>query len=232
MAIAFVNGARLGNPASASSIVTASASLTAGNFFAIAYYVDDVSVTPSGVPTDTAGNTYIQAGTTQAIGGGGGNIAIYYVFNCLGSAVNVVTLNLSGATADRAYADWQFSGVPITNPKIGTVFGSGASGLTLTASSALSHGSGSCVMLALGVGFGAGGTSITAGGSGYTFTAFNFTGSADNNLGDEYQILSADNTPSMTADFSLSAWGIMGASFGTPVTSASGHRLALLGAGN
>jgi hypothetical protein len=48
---------------------------------------------------------------------------------------------------------------------------------------------------------------------------------------DEYIVQSADDTPTMTLGATTIAAGLMGASFGTPVT-ASARRFLLLGVGN
>ncbi len=225
MAIAFVNGSRGGNTASASSIATTAQSLTAGNLTVIAYYMDSPTVTPSGVPTDTAGNTYIQVGATQTQTPSGGNYAMFYAFNCLGNASNIVTVNLSASIGYRAWDRWQFSGVPTTNPYIINQFGTAASG-TAMSTAAVSHGSGSAVITCFGGQFSTSG--VTAGGSGYTFTAFAITGDVTTYFGDQYKVVSADDTPTMTGSQSLS-WALFAASFGTPPTI---RRLSLLGAGN
>ncbi len=216
MAIAFVNAARGGNTSSASSIASAATSATAGNLLVATFYMDDVTKTPSGVPTDTATNTFRQAGTTQAIGGGGGNIAMYYAFNCLGNASNIITLSLSGSSGTRAYSVLQFSGVPTTNPMIGgTAFGSGNSGTAVNCTTALSHGQGSSVIIGYGVAFTGAGNGFNTGGGGYTFNKYTITGLTDNEWADEYLIGTADSTPTMTVNVSTFAYGIMGASFGT-----------------
>jgi hypothetical protein len=194
--------------------------------------MDNSAVTPSGVPTDTAGNTYVQSGTTQQIGGGGGNMCMFYAYNCLGNASNVITLSLSGSTVDRVYDLWQFSGVPTTDPKIDVQFGSGNSGQTFSTASAVSHGAGSCVIVVMGTSYSSNGTGMNAGGSGYTFVGFTITGQTTNFWGDEYQVLSADNTPSMSSTLTSFAWGVLATSFGTPNTANTRRRFLLLGVGN
>ncbi len=231
MAIAFVNAARGGNTSSASSIASAATSATAGNLLVAMFYIDDSTKTPSGVPTDTAGNTYFQTGTTQQIGGGGGNMCIFYAYNCLGNASNIVTLSLSGSSSDRAYSVLQFSGVPTTDPKINTAFGTASSGTTVTTTTAVSHGSGSCVIIGWGVSFGSG-AGPSSGGGGYTFTNFAITGNVNKEHADEYIVQSADDTPTMTLGATTIAAGLMGASFGTPNTVTTRRRFLLLGVGN
>jgi hypothetical protein len=194
------------------------------------FYVDDPTKTPTGVPTDTAGNTYFAAGNVE-IGGGGGYIYMYYAYNCLGNASNVVTLSLSGSSAYRAYDILQFSGVPTTDPKINTASGSLSSGTTLNCSTALSHGSGSAVYSVYGVSFGSGAGPATGGG-GYTFTNYAITGDANTNYADEYIVTSSDDTPTMGLGFDTGGAGIFGASFGTPNTATARRRLLLLGVGN
>jgi hypothetical protein len=232
VAIAFVNGSRGGNTSSSSSIATTATSLTAGNFTAVAFVIDDGTITPSGVPTDTAGNTYVQVGTTQTGSGGGPNICMFRAYNCLGNASNTVTLSLSGSSTYRAWARWQLSGVPTSDPYISPFqFGSATSAPSNIMSTAtVSHGSGEAVFLCLGSSFGNPG--CTAGGTSYTFNAFAITGDAVQYYGDQYLISSSDNTPQMTDGDTSAHWSLFAAAFGTPVTVATRRRLLLLGVGN
>lgn len=224
MAIAFVNGSRGGSTASANSIATAAQSLTAGNWTAMAFYIDTVGITPTGVPTDTAGNTYVQKGGTQVLSGGG-NVCVYHAFNCLGNASNIVTLPLSGSSPYRAFTRWQFSGVPATDPYVDTKFSTAASGTALSTAS-ISHGSAEVVIVAFGVAFSA--TGMPSGGAGYTFNGFAITGDAIPYFGDEYHIVSADEAPTMTSSSSV-AWALFGLSAGTPATVSRNSRMSLVG---
>lgn len=97
-----------GFPASASTIPATAFVATAGNLLVAAFWPDNGSVSSV---ADTAGNTWHVATT-----GGGQQWAIYYAYNCLGHAANVVTATLSGATVSRAFMVRQFSGVPTTDP--------------------------------------------------------------------------------------------------------------------
>lgn len=231
MAIAFVNGTRSGYTASGANIPTTAHVLTAGNLHVVGFWVDDGAIVVSGVPTDTAGNTYLTAGIDQQMSGGAPNLSLFYCYNCLGHATNVVTLNLSGACTYRAWCRWQFSGVPASNPYISPFnFGTGASGQALSTAS-LSHGAAECVICAFGCSFnGFGG--MLSGGSGYTFNKFEFDGGGSPSYFDEYHIVSADEAATALSQSTTDPWAILAASFGTQISAGVSRRgLALLGVG-
>ncbi len=60
--------------------------------------------------TDVAGNTYVDSGAGR-LSGGPGFIQMYYAYNVATNASNKVTVNFSGAVAERAMIVVEYSGV-------------------------------------------------------------------------------------------------------------------------
>lgn len=121
------------NSASATSIASPAKSTTTGNFLFVAISKYQSSTTINSV-TDTAGNTYVRAGTTY---GGDSNhkMDIFYTPSPItGNANNVATANFSGSSAFRVIAQAEFSYSGAT----GITFDSEASG-KLDASATTTH---------------------------------------------------------------------------------------------
>lgn len=113
MAIVFVNRVQGGSTASTNSVASPTMNASAGNLL-VALVTWTTGVNFSSI-SDTAGNTWTQAGV-QFSGPGTVNVLIlYYAYNCLGNASNVVTVNLSGNTSYRSIVVEQFSGVQINS---------------------------------------------------------------------------------------------------------------------
>jgi hypothetical protein len=223
MAIAFVNRAQGGGSVSASSIISPAAAHTAGNLL-VALMTFDASGGNFSSITDTAGNTWIQAGTETLAGPGNNKLRIYYAYNCLGNASNVVTVNLSAGTVYRSLVVLQFSGIqtssdPLSDNKAGT----GSS--TSIASSSLTVTASSEVICAIIIGV----HDTIVGGSGYTLTSFAITGDPNKYYADEYHIVSASEAATGTQ--STGSWDIKAASFKIALAIAINNNRTLMGAG-
>lgn len=122
MAIAFVNSA-VGLGGGTSAVTDPAISHTAGNLIVVLCWAgaDDSNV--SGV-TDTAGNTYLEALRVVALGA---TAEIWYAYNCLGHATNVVTVTRIGAGFQSLIVS-QYAGVmTAANPFEVAASGSGLS---------------------------------------------------------------------------------------------------------
>jgi hypothetical protein len=215
--MAFVNASRGGNTASGATIPATAAAHTAGNLLT-AWFRHDLSgvSTITGV-ADTAGNTWHQAGTVHEEGEGGvyanGSWQyLYYAYNCLGHATNVVTATISGACTGRGFSVLQFSLMQAaSDPLLDVEFGTGNSPSIATPVLTVSQ---SAVLVA-GL-LGAGGSIV--GGAGYTCTPFDL-GDASLVFADEYKALSASEA--MTATHTTQVWSIFGAAFATIATTSA-----------
>src|SRR3990167_4288891 len=104
MALAFVNRAESTVTSTPqSSIDTAAVSHTAGNLLVV--FLSYQSTNPTEVDfstlTDLAGNTYVQAGSEHVQTNN--HLRVYYAYDCLGHATNVVTLTLQGSTGTSGF---------------------------------------------------------------------------------------------------------------------------------
>lgn len=181
MAILFVNGVRGGNISSATTVASPSMSHSAGNLLVASFRIYPSAITISSV-ADTAGNTWHQAGT-RLVDSFDSTESMYYAYNCLGNAANVVTATLSTAATYRAISVTQFSGVrtatdPLLDAQSGTGTGTAMATATLNAT-------GNVVVVAFAFSISAG----LAGGTGFTMTPFSVTGDATLYFADEYRIL-------------------------------------------
>lgn len=147
MAIAVVTsaGGESGS-SSVSSQATSAFSATTGNLVCVMIRYDE-SLSVSSV-TDTAGNTYTQAGTTAD--SGAGKLDIWYAKNIAGNASNVVTANLSGSAAFCVVRAVQYSGLDTSSPLDVTAKGTVASGTTVSTSPAKSTSQADEVVVACG----------------------------------------------------------------------------------
>lgn len=111
MAIAFVNGVALSDPAEVTSIDATAQSHASGNSIIVllSNYKVDGPVAVASV-TDTAGNSYIKIGTT---GGGDAlhDVECWFAANIVGNAANVVTATFARETTFRSIAVAQYSGL-------------------------------------------------------------------------------------------------------------------------
>ncbi len=197
-AITYINRAE-GFTSSGTSVATAAASHTTGNFLAVY-----VQIQSAGTPTvtDTAGNTYTQAGA--AVSDGVNRIRIFYAYNITGNASNVVTANWSGASTYNGISVRQFSGIQTSsNPLDDNDEGTGNSANLATPSLTLSGTEGLIF---------AGMTDynpVFVAGSGFTLNEINdgFGGY----MADEYKIVTASEAA--TASNDSGTWLIKGALF-------------------
>jgi hypothetical protein len=114
MAIAYVNGAAAnGGAVNATTISAAAINATTGNFIVVGFssYQGAAGVV-TGV-TDTAGNTYQQAGSDESADGTH-HASVWYAENITGNASNVVTGTYTGSSAYRCIVVAQFSGVALS----------------------------------------------------------------------------------------------------------------------
>lgn len=225
--ISHVNRAEGYNGASSvSSCSTTAQSHTTGNLLV---FVVNRQVSTSITVSDTAGNTWTQAGSEQV--NSTNRVRVYYAYNITGNGSNVVTATLSSGTSQHFNCSVrQFSGVQTSSDPIdGT---NGANGSSTTASTGTIDISASQAVI---VAFTeADGQNISAG-SGYTATVFN-GGSGDGNyFADEYKIVTADEAATFTVG--SGGWAIAGAAFkatptGGPYTYSVTRNLDGTGANN
>jgi len=111
VAITLVNtdsGAGGGN---GGTIASAGAVLTAGNLLVVAVTFASTNVTSI---ADTAGNTYVAAGTISSANPSANLAEIWYAKNVTGHAANVVTVTFNGTPNLRAIHVLQYAGVHTT----------------------------------------------------------------------------------------------------------------------
>lgn len=204
-AAGFVNTASNENTGTASSIATAATSLTAGNLIVIVTNEQSASPIAFNI-TDTAGNTYRQAGTTFNVAGNTNNFSIYYAYNALGNASNIVTATLvSGSAGFLEVGTWQFSGFGTSDPLGSQTAAQGSSASPTT--SVLPIIGNSSVIVAFVLAFGAGLSQGTGFVGSPTPSGF-FMG--------EYGIVTSSSAA--TANSANNTWGITAAIFNTSVT--------------
>lgn len=200
MAIAFVNHTSNGN-LSDTSVLAAAAVHTAGNLLVVfvnTQLADAVTV------SDTAGNSFFEVPNSPVLTPNAVNrLRLFYAWNCLGHATNVVRADWAGTSFYNAIAVNQFSGVMTTDPIGDSDEGSGAG--TALATPSLTVAASEEVIVA---GMEADAQGLTAG-SGYTLTLVNdglggYTAS-------EYKIVTASEAA--TATCAGSGWGIIAACF-------------------
>lgn len=206
-AAVFVNSASNENTGSGSSIAAAATSLTAGNLIVVVTNEQSASVIGFNV-TDTAGNTYHQAGTTFNVTGNSNNFSIYYAYNALGNAGNVVTATLvSGSASFLEIGTFQFSGFGASDPLGSQTAAQGSSAAPTT--SVLPITGNSSVIVAFVLAFGQG---LSPG------TGFNGTPTPSGFFMGEYGIVTTSQAA--VANSANNTWGITAAIFNTPGTPA------------
>jgi hypothetical protein len=218
MAIAFVS--RVTSPqnsGSANSIPTAGLTINAGNLVVVAGSHDPNSGFDfTGGVTDDGGNTWHQAGPTfTPFGAADFSIAMFYTYNSLARASDVITMALTGSLPFRAYAVEQFSGLgtgdPLADYKTG--FGTTSSdGQTVsTASLTLPGGSTEGVVVAYGLAAGA----WLSAGTGYDGVMFDHpdAGAGVNFFLTEHHIVSASEAAQATADQFPFEWALIAGLF-------------------
>lgn len=208
MAIALVNRAQGGNSGSATSITSPATAHTAGNLLVALISCSQGSSVSS--ITDTAGNTWIQAGE-EWVGASTNRKRIYYAWNCLGHAANVITVNFVAAVTYRVVVVQQFSGVDnVRNPYLDFRVGSG-SGTAISTRSFNPFASESVI-----TGIMVNSNDSISAGSGYNLVNFAITGDATKYFGDEYQITST--AVAVTATGANSSWDILAVAFASVKT--------------
>ena len=132
MAISIINSNTSGDGASSSNTIQIPAtSLTSGNLIVIGIRYNSSTATCS--ISDTAGNTYTQAGSY--ILNGTDRISMWYAKNTIGNANNVVTVSLSVSCTYRYASSIQVSGLDIINPLDTTASGTVSNGTVITSGS-------------------------------------------------------------------------------------------------
>lgn len=217
-AATFINTASNENTGTATSIATPATSLTAGNLIVVVANEQTASVVPLNI-MDTAGNTYHQAGMTFNVTGNSNNFSIYYAYNALGNASNIVTATLSsGSAAFLEVGTYQFSGFGTSDPLGSQTAAQGSSAAPAT--SVLPITGNSSAIVAFVLAFGAGLSQGTG-----------FTGSPTPSgffMG-EYGIFTS--SAAAVANSANNTWGITAAIFNTsaPVMGASGTTVLIKG---
>lgn len=113
MALAFVNGAAQFLAGGAASIVSAAASVSAGNLLVVGTRTTSGATVTS--MTDDAGNLFIRL-AREPVATGGSMIEMWAAYNTLADATNQITANLSASVSARAISHVQFSGVALISP--------------------------------------------------------------------------------------------------------------------
>lgn len=107
MAIAYVDGSTASSGASsASTLALPAINAATGNLIVVFGQGASQDVTSV---ADTAGNTYVQAGSTES------GQACFYAMNVIANAANVVTLTFAASTDYRAGGVVQYSGLATTS---------------------------------------------------------------------------------------------------------------------
>lgn len=199
----FVNRVSNESVSAVSNISAPAANHVAGNLLVALVSQQNNGAGVANTITDTAGNTWYQAGTTYASASLQNYLSIYYAYNITGNAANVVNAAFS-PTPSGGYCEikvLQFSGFGTSDPFGAQVAATGTS-TTPTSPSVTTIGASSVIVgwieadyrfIAAGSGFTAGGASP----SGYFF--------------DEYKIVSASQTAAATC--ASGDWRITAASF-------------------
>lgn len=115
MAIAYVNSANPIVNGSGTDVAFDATSLTAGNLIAVEIRWSGSGITITSI-TDTAGNTYVQAGTDIDTVALGAHVALWYAQNTAGNGSNIVTIHFSGGGGSGVYVtNAQYSGLATSN---------------------------------------------------------------------------------------------------------------------
>lgn len=218
-AVAFVNYTFGGQVSGAASVSATAANHTTGNCILVAV---SRTVTDVVTVTDTALNTYTQAGSTF-IEGGTHNMSLFYCYNITGNASNVVTATTATNPADFFVIEvYQFSGMG-TTALVGTNQTATGTGTTAsTASLTLTNSSGVvfCNVIcetpgAFSAGAGFSGNTNGVSGLDYFFT--------------QYKIVSVSTAPSCTTG--NNNWGMQAGIFNGPSGGGSSSSFGGLTAG-
>jgi hypothetical protein len=201
MSIAAVSRVRTSNTSSVSTVANAvTFNAVAGNLLVtlVQWQVNNFSSI-----ADTAGNTWVQAGTEVV--SGNNKCRIYYAENCAANASNVVTVTFSAASTYRAIVVHQFSGVATSSSLDDAKNATGSSTTPATASLTATASEDVIVAMILAVA-----NSNTAG-TGYTGVAFAFVGDPVAYMMDEYHIVTASEAATSTC--ANGSWYITAAMF-------------------
>ena len=112
MAITLVNSAVTNDATAATTIASAAFNATTGNAVLVGVSAYDTDGVVTGV-TDTAGNTYVRAGSDEGLDATH-HMSVWYALNITGNASNVVTATYTGSSAYRILGVSQFSGLATT----------------------------------------------------------------------------------------------------------------------
>lgn len=199
MALAFVQRVQGGSTASSATAAVTYGSTTASGSLLI--LLASANGATHNAPTDTAGNTWVQAGTT--FDQGSNKLSIWYVVNAPANA-GTVTMNFGASYIYRAVVIFEFSGAA-TSGVLDQAQG-GQAGATATASTgSFTLAAASELLIAITVG------TQTITGSLATTTNFAISGDAAKYYLDQYGIVSSNQA--VTSTDSGTGSGIFGASF-------------------
>lgn len=110
-----VNSQTGANDANDTTVASAALNVTSGNLIAVCVLAQEGAETNTiDSVTDTAGNTYTPA-PAYGVGGGGGQVRVFYAYNCLGNASNVATATFSGNNRYKHILQVQISGEDLTS---------------------------------------------------------------------------------------------------------------------
>ena len=198
-AIAFINYTDGGLVSATNSQSADAANHTTGNFLVVMVSRDIVNAI---TVTDTAGNIYTQIGTD--LNRGGHYLGLFYCYNIIGNAANVVTATFSGTTTNYfTVAVYQFSGMGTVDNHGLTQQATGSSTAPQTAALTPPNPG---IVVAI----------VEADGAGQSAGA-GFSGNVNSKSGlpyffTEYQITSVSVTP--ISNCISGAWGMNAAAFG------------------
>jgi hypothetical protein len=202
MALAVAQTGHAGTTSSVPSQTKAFGSTTASGSLLVVL-VDSRTTTVTSV-TDSASNTYVQAGTTFT-SYTNNNLSCWYAKNATANA-GTVTVNYNAAISYNNIAIYEITGADTSGPLDTTKTGNGNSGTIASGSFTIS---GNEIIVAK---FGNDNFATVTGNTGYTVNQYGVTGDANAYFGDMYHITSSSEAAGGT--FSPSTfWGIFAASF-------------------
>lgn len=203
MALAVVQGpAHGGTSASAGSVAVTYGSTTASGNLLVALITRTTGHAVSSV-TDSAGNSWVQAGTTLS-NADNNDFDIWYAKNATANA-GAVTATLASATTYLQMAIYEVSGADTSAPYDTSATGSGFG--TAVASGTLTLATANEIIFAMVIATPPGVTQ----GTNYTGTNYTVTGDANAYFLAEYHIVTANEAA--TASASSGNWGILAAAF-------------------
>lgn len=194
-----------GTGGSTTATLSATQTHTAGNLLVAVFSGQTAGAAISGI-ANTAGDTWVQAGSVFNGASNSNYLYIYYVVSTAGHASDQVTVTYASSVLQRHFSVYEFSGQDTSSVFNATASGSNASTGTAMTTSSITLAASEEVIVAIGE---SDNGTITAGGGGYTVAqplgagTFFATG---------FKIVSASEAAQMTAGGNAK-WELFAASF-------------------